>query len=165
MKQTKTASRQRIVLPDGLVEILRWHVENLKGKAAESDLPFPSRRGGLRAASSLDRPFAEVTKTLELEKTITPRAMRRTFQDLARAAEVHDGVTRAISGHATETMQRHCSTMSDAEGEPRQGRLARGRQRNEEPGGVRWHAWCCASRLTKQGQLSLTLFSSGRGGI
>jgi site-specific recombinase XerC len=115
MKKTKTASRQRIVLPDGLIEILRWHVQNLKGKAAESDLLFPSRRGGLRAASSLDKPFAEVRKTLGLEKTITPRAMRRTFQDLARAAEVHDVVTRAISGHATETMQRHYSTVSDAE--------------------------------------------------
>ncbi len=33
--------------------------------------------------------------------------MRRTFQDLARAAEVKDIATRAISGHATETMQHH----------------------------------------------------------
>ena len=39
----------------------------------------------------------------------------RTYQDLARAAEVNDVVTRAISGHATETMQRHYSTVSDAE--------------------------------------------------
>jgi hypothetical protein len=32
------------------------------------------------------------------------------FQDLARQAQVHDVVTRAISGHATERMQRHYST-------------------------------------------------------
>ena len=38
--------------------------------------------------------------------------MRRTFQDLARAAEVKDVVTRAISGHATEAMQRHYSTVN-----------------------------------------------------
>jgi len=44
-----------------------------------------------------------------LKKTITPKAVRRTFQDLARAGEVKDIVTRAISGHATETMQhRYC---------------------------------------------------------
>jgi hypothetical protein len=36
--------------------------------------------------------------------------MRRTFQDLARRAQIHDVVTRAISGHSTERMQRHYST-------------------------------------------------------
>jgi len=41
--------------------------------------------------------------------------MRRTFQDLAREAEVKDIVTRAISGHATEEMQRHYSTVNDME--------------------------------------------------
>jgi hypothetical protein len=38
--------------------------------------------------------------------------MRRTFQDLARAAEVRDIVTRSASGHSTEAMQRHYSTVS-----------------------------------------------------
>ena len=41
--------------------------------------------------------------------------MRCTFQDLARAAEVKDIVTRAISGHATETMQHHYSSVGAAE--------------------------------------------------
>lgn len=41
--------------------------------------------------------------------------MRRTFQDLARAAEVKDIVTRAISGRATETMQHHYSSVGAAE--------------------------------------------------
>jgi hypothetical protein len=41
--------------------------------------------------------------------------MRRTFQDLARAAEVRDVVTRSISGHATEEMQRRYSTVSPVE--------------------------------------------------
>jgi hypothetical protein len=38
--------------------------------------------------------------------------MRRTYQDLCRAANVADIVTRSISGHATEDMQRHYSTVS-----------------------------------------------------
>ena len=46
---------------------------------------------------------------------ISARAMRRTFQDLAREASVADVVTRAISGHATEAMQRHYSTARDHE--------------------------------------------------
>jgi hypothetical protein len=56
-----------------------------------------------------------VASQLKLKKNITPRAMRRTFQDLARAAEVRDIVTRSISGHSTEAMQRHYSTVSGKE--------------------------------------------------
>jgi hypothetical protein len=41
--------------------------------------------------------------------------MRRTFQDLARAAEVRDIVTRSVSGHSSEAMQRHYSTVSSRE--------------------------------------------------
>jgi hypothetical protein len=39
------------------------------------------------------------------------RAARCTFNDLARAAKVKDVVTRSISGHTTEAMQRHYSTV------------------------------------------------------
>jgi hypothetical protein len=69
-------------------------------------------KGGYRAASCLDRPFREIAAMLGWTKKITPRAMRRTFQDLARAAEVRDIVTRSVSGHSTEAMQRHYSTVS-----------------------------------------------------
>ncbi len=41
--------------------------------------------------------------------------MRRTFQDLGRSAQVHDFVVRAISGHATTTMQEHYSSVSGDE--------------------------------------------------
>ena len=81
----------------------------------ESVLLFPSETGGFRAPSCLDKPFADVASAMELGKRITPRGMRRTFQDLARAAQVTDVVTRAISGHATESMQLHYSSVSGAE--------------------------------------------------
>src|SRR5438105_3854252 len=70
----------------------------------KSDLLFPSETGDFHAASFLDRPVREVTEALKLGKHITPRAMRRTFQDLMRPAEVRDIVTRSISGHLTESM-------------------------------------------------------------
>ena len=60
----------------------------------ESDLLFPSETGGFRSASCLDKPFEEVVTALKLKRRITPRAMRRTFQDLAPAAEVKDVVKR-----------------------------------------------------------------------
>lgn len=116
METTKTGKLQRIVLPKDIVDILKWHVDQLpKGPMRDSDLLFPSETGGYRSASCLDRPFEEVATKLELKKRITPRAMRRTFQDLARAAEVRDIVTRSISGHSTEAMQRHYSTVTGKE--------------------------------------------------
>jgi hypothetical protein len=39
-------------------------------------------------------------------------SLRRTFNDLARAAQVSDLVTRSISGHLTERMQKHYSTVN-----------------------------------------------------
>lgn len=62
--------------------------------------------GGFRARWALDKPFRMVARATGLEKRVAPRAMRRTFRDLARAAEVNDLVTRAIDGHATESMQK-----------------------------------------------------------
>ena len=103
-------------LPEELMEVLQWHVDRLPdGLMKSSELLFPSETGEFRACSCLDRPFDEVASALGLNKKITPRAMRRTFQDLARAAEVKDVVTRAVSGHATEAMQRHYSTVSAIE--------------------------------------------------
>jgi integrase len=116
METTKTGKLQRITLPDDLIEILDWHVKQLpEGPMRDSDLLFPSETGNYRAASCLDRPFREITTQLKWKKEITPRAMRRTFQDLARAAEVRDIVTRSVSGHSTEAMQRHYSTVTSAE--------------------------------------------------
>lgn len=106
----------RVPLPRDLLEILEWHVAELPaGPMRESDLLFPSETGGYRASSCLADPFREVAKAIALGKKVTPRAMRRTFQDLARAASVADVVTRAISGHATETMQQHYSSVSGDE--------------------------------------------------
>jgi integrase len=117
MESTKTAIDQEIAVPAELLQVLRWHVETQlrPGPQQESTLLFPSEIGGFRSRSCLDKPFADVAKAIELKKHISPRAMRRTFQDLARTAEVRDIVTRSISGHATEEMQRRYSTVSPAE--------------------------------------------------
>jgi len=115
MATTKTGRHQRVAVPESLLDILREHVDSLEGVQAESDLLFPSELGGFRSASVLDKPFEVVTKACGFRKRITPRAMRRTFQDLCRSAEIKDLVTRSISGHATETMQHHYSTVNAAE--------------------------------------------------
>ncbi|MEP6655402.1 MAG: site-specific integrase, partial [Myxococcales bacterium] len=117
METTKTKKRQKLFLPKELMDVLRWHVEQQIPERiqGETDLLFPSETGGFRSGSVLDKPFREVGKKVKLGKHVTPRAMRRTYQDLARAAEMKDLVTRAISGHATEQMQQHYSTVDQTE--------------------------------------------------
>lgn len=112
METTKTDLHQRLALPPEMMDILQWHVDTvlLPTKMRMSDLLFPSVLGGFRSRSCLDKPFAEVAKAIKLPFSFTPRGMRRTYQDLARAAGIHDAVTRAISGHATVEMQMHYST-------------------------------------------------------
>ena len=108
---TKTKLDQDIPLPPALMRVLRAHVAALPaGPMRESIYLFPSITGGMRSRSVLDRPFHEVLNALGWSLRFTPKGMRRTFNDLARHAHVHDITLRAISGHQTEQMQRHYST-------------------------------------------------------
>ena len=117
MNTTKQKRRYTIDLPAEALDVLRWHVETQleTPEQQDSDLLFPSVTGGFRTMKVLNQPLAEVASRLELGKQITQRALRRTFNDLARAAHVSDLVTRSISGHLTEQMQRHYSTVNGAE--------------------------------------------------
>jgi len=100
-----------------VISVLRWHVDTQlrPGPQQESDLLFPAELGGFLPRSALDKPFRSTAMAVGLTKRISPRAMRRSFQDLAREARISDIVTRSISGHATEAMQRRYSTVCGQE--------------------------------------------------
>lgn len=117
MNRTKQGTRYTVTLPSEVVDVLRWHVDTQLHTPAQqaSELLFPATTGGFRAPTVLNKPLAAASKAAGLGFTFTQRGMRRTFNDLARAAEVKDVVTRSISGHATETMQQHYSTVWGAE--------------------------------------------------
>src|SRR5262249_60801632 len=117
MKTTKQKRRYTIDLPAEAMAVLKWHVETqLKtDEQKESDLLFPSLTGWFRTPKVLNQPMEEVARELGITKHITQRALRRTFNDLARAAQVSDLVTRSISGHLTEKMQSHYSTVNGGE--------------------------------------------------
>jgi integrase len=117
MRTTKQKRRYAIDLPNEAVDVLRWHVAmQLKTpEQQDSDLLFPAVNGRFRSPSVLNKPLNDVATELELGKKITQRALRRTFNDLARAAQVNDLVTRSISGHLTEQMQHHYSTVNGSE--------------------------------------------------
>ena len=55
------------------------------------------------------------SEAAKITKHLSPYFMRRTFQDLCRAASVHDFVARSISGHATVEMQQHYSSVNGNE--------------------------------------------------
>jgi integrase len=117
MNKTKTGVKQRITLPEDVMEVLRWHVETHLPTPQQqgSDLLFPSVTGRFRAPSVLNKPFADVANTIGLGKKFTQRGLRRTFNDLARNANVEGLVTKSISGHLTDRMKDHYSTVSAAE--------------------------------------------------
>lgn len=116
MRTTKQKRRYAIDLPKEVMDVLRWHVDTqLTPEQEDSDLLFPSVTRGFRTIKVLNKPLAEVADELGITKHITQRALRRTFNDLARAAQVNDLVTRSISGHLTEQMQHHYSTVNGAE--------------------------------------------------
>ncbi len=137
--RTKTKRRLRIPLPKDLVDILRWHVDQLpEGPMQTSNLLFPSRTGEFRAPSVLDKPIRDIAREAGIKKHLTAKLMRRTFQDLGRAAQVHDFVTRAISGHATTVMHEHYSSVAAdevREGLARVISLARFKQAHATQGG------------------------------
>ncbi len=114
--RTKNKNDLGIPLPPALMRALRIHVAALPpGPMKDSIYLFPSTTGGMRSRSALDKPFRAVTKALGWSLKLTPKCMRRTFNDLARQAKVHDIVLRSISGHLTETMQERYSTAQQQE--------------------------------------------------
>lgn len=116
MEKTKTGVRLAIEMPAWLTDVLRWHIDNLPpGPQRDGDLLFPARDGSLLDDCSLGYPFRVVTKEAGFSKHLTPRSLRRSYQDLQRAAQTPDIITRSISGHLTEQMQHHYSTVSGDE--------------------------------------------------
>ena len=65
---------------------------------------FPSRVGGLSCASLLDKPFAMTAKEIGLGHKVTSHDCRRTFNTLARQAQVPDRVIQALVGHHSDEM-------------------------------------------------------------
>jgi integrase len=138
MQKTKTGLRQRINLPPQVLAVLRWHVETQLETPDQiaSELLFPRNDGGFRSESALKKAFAEVGRAIGLKKKFTPRGMRRTFNDLARAAKVESLVTKSISGHLTDRMKDHYSTVSADEQRQSIGRMLNLVEREATPPGA-----------------------------
>jgi hypothetical protein len=93
------------------------------GKMRDGELLFPSEAGGFRSQTLLGKPFEDVCKHLKLKKRVTPKGMRRTFQDLARQVGVAGLVQRSICGHLTEEMTERYSSVGQTEVEAALGKV------------------------------------------
>ena len=104
------------MLPE-LAEILSAHRARLDAAAVEHpDLTkkgymFPSSVGTLRTPNTLDRAWKSCLDKAKITKRFTVHGLRYTFTDLVRLANVDAVVRRALTGHVTEEMQRHYSTV------------------------------------------------------
>jgi integrase len=122
MLRTKTedvdaAQDAVLYVSPALIEIMRWHEETqlVTDKQKASDLLFPSVRGGMRARSVLDKPFADVATRLGLPP-ITAKGMRRSNKDALRMAKIDVVIAKAVTGHRTDTMHSLYSTVTAEEG-------------------------------------------------
>jgi integrase len=109
----KRAPKEYPVEPE-LAEILKQHrVRLLKEQAPglSKGLMFPSRAGTYRAPNSMDVAWAKCLTEAQIDKRFTIHGLRYTFTDLVRLANVDAVVRRALTGHVTEEMQRHYSTV------------------------------------------------------
>jgi integrase len=121
---TKNSTRFRVTLPFEVMTVLRWHADHLSaGSMRESHLLFPSETGRFRSPTVLDKPFKDICEHLRLGKKVTPKAMRRTFQDLARRAAVDGLIQRSICGHLTEEMTERYSSVAQVEVEAAVGKV------------------------------------------
>ena len=114
---TKTGKTRSVPLVPELAVVLREHRECLvarQAKGLEEGWMFPSAVGGLHPKEVLRKPLRKALKSAGIVRRFTIHGFRRTFNNLSRqvAGEI---VTRAITGHATQSMTEHYSHVGGAE--------------------------------------------------
>jgi integrase len=72
---------------------------------------FPSDVGTLRFPGSIWKAWQACLKEAGIAGRFTVHGLRRTFHDLARRAGVDALVTKSLTGHVTEKMREHYSTV------------------------------------------------------
>jgi integrase len=114
VSRRKRAPREYPLVPE-LATILREHRHAMLQEQAPgfgSGWVFPSRAGTLRCPGSLWKAWQGCLHAIGLEKRFTVHGLRRTFNDLARRAGADGIVIRSLTGHVTEKMREHYSTVA-----------------------------------------------------
>jgi integrase len=113
VSRKKRAPREYPLHPS-LADILRDHRRRLLEQQApgvDSGWMFPSEAGGLRTPGGLWKAWRVCVKESKIEERFTVHGLRRTFNDLTRRAGVDGVVIKSLTGHVTEKMRTHYSTV------------------------------------------------------
>lgn len=98
-----------------LASVLREHRRALVERQApglSDGWVFPSEVGTLRTQGSLWKAWQGCIEAIGFAQRFTVHGLRRTFNDLARRAGAHGIVIRSLTGHVTEKMREHYSTIA-----------------------------------------------------
>lgn len=115
---TKTSDVRVLPLEPELARVLRRHrIELVRDQhpGLPSGLVFPSRVGkAIKGASSLRKPLAAAYSAAGVKRWVTPHGFRRSLNNAVRlhASEI---VVRSLTGHSTEEMTSHYSTVAMGE--------------------------------------------------
>ena len=112
---TKKRAPREFPLEPELLEILRDHRKRMvaiQAPGLDSGWVFPSVRAGkLRGSNSMAKAWRTCLEKAGITERFTPHGLRRTFNDMLRRAKVDPIIAKALTGHVTEQMREHYSTV------------------------------------------------------
>jgi len=114
VSRRKRAPREFPMVPE-LAVVLREHREAMLQPQVPgfgSGWVFPSLAGTLRCPGSLWKSWQGCLAAIGMDRRFTVHGLRRTFNDLARRAGADGIVIRSLTGHVTEKMREHYSTVA-----------------------------------------------------
>jgi integrase len=116
---TKTETGRRLPLAESVLELIREHERFLEAKNnpgyVQKGILFPSRTGGYRFTSSVERAYNRASEAIGVGWKVRPHDLRRTAVNLMRQANVGDIVQRSLVGHSSSEMTEHYSSVSIGE--------------------------------------------------
>ena len=90
-----------------VIDALEVHRQSFNEAQLASGLLFPTKTGGVRTRTALNKPFQAICKRVGIDKRLTPSTgPRRTAARLYRKV-ADSAVAKAVAGHLTDKMHRH----------------------------------------------------------
>jgi integrase len=125
---TKTGKARIVGVPQVLADVLRAHRELLvreEHPGLRSGLMFPTLRGTPLSSGRISDELQAACKSAGITTRFTSHGFRRSLTDLLRSAQVDPVVAAGLTGHETERMRKHYSTVRAAEAVDASERVAR----------------------------------------
>lgn len=116
--RTKTGRARRTGIPAWLRDLLVSHrawLEEQRHPGVESGLMFPSSVGNPIWSARISEQLRAACKRAGITQRFTSQGFRRSLTDRLREAAVDPVVAKAITGHSTDRMREHYSTVRAAD--------------------------------------------------